>query len=138
MADPTRGQLERTLSQRIQALYREQLGHQPGKVTCQLFAEEVAIIIENSMTRPEQLLVKSGETELVEQFRDTLHDAIRPNLVAAIEEVLDVPVVDIMGDATFETGRTGLIVVLEKMPSIRNPHSVPKRSSSGSQDSNDS
>ena len=42
---PTRGQLERTLSQRIQALYRNQLEHQPSRVTCQLFDEKLAIIL---------------------------------------------------------------------------------------------
>ena len=130
MADePTRGQLERALSQRIQALYREQLDHQPGRVICQLFAEEIAIIIEDSITQPERLLVESGQTELVERFRDNINDAIRPSLIAAIEEILNVSVVDIMGDVTFKTDRMGLIVVLEKTPAVRNPQAIPKRSS---------
>lgn len=34
---PTRGQLERTLSQRILALYRNELGHQQSKIECLLF-----------------------------------------------------------------------------------------------------
>ena len=42
---PTRGQLERTLSQRIQAFYRQQLGHQPSKVICQIFESKIAIIL---------------------------------------------------------------------------------------------
>ena len=41
---PTRGQLERTLSQRIQALYRAQLEHRPSQVFCQMFDEKIAII----------------------------------------------------------------------------------------------
>lgn len=61
MTEPTRGHLERALSQRIQALYRSKLGHQPSKVTCQL----------------------------------------------------NVSVVDLMSDATFKTGRTGIIVVID-------------------------
>ncbi len=136
MADPTRGQLERALSQRIQALYRDQLGHQPGKVTCQLFADEIAIVIENSVTPPEHFLAQSGQTELVEKVRDTLTDAIQPSLVAAIEEVLGVSVVDLMSDATFETGRTGMIVVLDQMPAVRNPQTIPKRSSPETKDVN--
>jgi uncharacterized protein YbcI len=123
---PTRGQLERTLSQRLQALYREQLGHQPGKITCQLFDEKVAIILENSITQPEQLLADRGQAELAEQVRSQLDEAIQPRLKTLIEEVLGVPVLDLLSDATLETGRTGVIAVLEMTPEVRNPEAVPK------------
>ncbi|MGB7059992.1 MAG: Na-translocating system protein MpsC family protein, partial [Geitlerinemataceae cyanobacterium] len=44
----TRGQVERTISQRIQALYRDRIGHQPSKVTCELFEDKLTIILEDS------------------------------------------------------------------------------------------
>ena len=47
----TKGELERQLSQKIQAFYRRQLGHQPSKVTCQLFDSKLAVIIEDSIIR---------------------------------------------------------------------------------------
>ena len=34
---PTRGQLERKLSQALQSLYRDQFGHSPTKLVCHLF-----------------------------------------------------------------------------------------------------
>lgn len=117
----TRGQVERTLSQRIQALYRSQLGHQPGKVTCQLFGEKLAVIIEDSVTQPEKLLAEEGREQLAEQVRTDLDHAIRPHLRALIEEVLGVAVLDLLSDATIETGRTGMIVVLEDAPDVRTP-----------------
>ncbi|HEY9606417.1 MAG TPA: DUF2294 domain-containing protein [Allocoleopsis sp.] len=123
---PTRGQLERLLSQRLQALYREQLGHQPSKVSCQLFDEKVAIIVENSITPPEQLLANTGQAELAQQVRADLDKAIQPQLKEAIEEVLNVNVLDILSDATIETGRTGIIAVLDVTPEVRNPEAVPK------------
>ena len=123
---PTRGQLERLLSQRLQALYREQLGHQPSKVSCQLFDEKVAIIVENSITPPEQLLANTGQVELAQQVRADLDKAIQPQLKEAIEEVLNVNVLDILSDATIETGRTGIIAVLDLTPEVRNPEAVPK------------
>ena len=125
-AKPTRGQLERLLSQGLQALYREQLGHQPGKVTCQLFDEKLAIIVENSITPPEQLLANTGQTELAEQVRSDLDKAIQPQLKALIEEVLGVAVLDLLSDATIETGRTGIIAVLDLTPEVRNPDSIQK------------
>jgi uncharacterized protein YbcI len=114
------------LSQRLQALYREQLGHQPGKVTCQLFDEKVAIILENSITPPEQLLADRGQAELAEQVRSELDEAIKPRLKHVIEEVLGVAVLDLLSDATLETGRTGIIAVLDLTPDVRNPDAVPK------------
>jgi uncharacterized protein YbcI len=123
---PTRGQLERLLSQRLQALYRDQLGHQPGKVTCQIFDEKVAIILEDSITPPEQLLADRGQADLAQQVRSELDEAIKPQLRVLIEEVLGVAVLDLLSDATLETGRTGIIVVLEVTPEVRNPEAVPK------------
>jgi uncharacterized protein YbcI len=118
---PTRGQIERTLSQRIQGFYREQLGHQPSKVTCQLNDRNLLIIIEDSITPPEQLLAKQGHQELAEQVRSDLDEAIRPQLKEIIEEILNVEVAEVLSDATLESGRTGVIAILNDLPSFRPP-----------------
>jgi uncharacterized protein YbcI len=119
-SSPTRGQLERTLSQRIQALYRDQLGHQPSQITCQIFDEKIAIILENAITAPEQLLANSGQEELAEQVRTDLEKALEPQLRAIIEEVVGVSVIDLLSDAKLDTGRTGTIAVLANAPKVRN------------------
>ena len=118
---PTRGQLERTLSQRIQALYRNQLEHQPSKVTCQIFDEKIAIVLEDSITQPEQLLVNSGEQELAEKVRSELNEALEPQLKALIEEIVGVAVIDLLTNSRLETGRIGTIAILAEPPQIRNP-----------------
>jgi len=118
--DATRGQLERTLSQRIQALYRNQLGHQPSKVTCQIFDGKIAIIVEDSVTKPEQLLIQQGREELAEQVRADLDEVIQPQLAALIEEVLGVAVIDLLSDAKLDTGRSGTIAILAETPKARN------------------
>lgn len=116
---PTKGQLERTLSQRIQALYKSHLGHQPSKVTCQLFADKLAVIVENSLTPAEQILIEKGQEDLAEQVRSGLDEASQPQLKELIEEILSVQVNDILSDATLETGRTGIIAVLNNSPRMR-------------------
>lgn len=115
----TRGQVERTISQRIQALYRECLGHQPSKVTCELFEDKLTIILEDSMTPAEQLLLQEGKEDSVEQLRSDINEVIRPQLKAEIEQILGISVLDLLSDATLQTGRMGLIVVLERTPSLR-------------------
>lgn len=131
MADntPTQGQTERTLSQRIQTLYRTHLGLQPSRVTCQLIDEKVAIVLENSVTRPEQILAEKDEV-LAQQVRKDLDAAIRPQLQELIQEVLKVDVLDIMSDTTLETGRMGIIVILAKHPTVRESTAKSKIKSS--------
>lgn len=129
---PTRGQLERELSQQLQALYRQQLGHQPGKITCQLSDHRVTIIVEDSVTQPEKLLVDDGREQLAEQVRSDLDQAIRPSITQLIEQVLNAQVVDLLSDATLKTGNSGIIAILDHAPETRVPASKrrPQRSDS--------
>ena len=117
---PTRGQIERTVSQRIHALYRDSLGHKPSKVTCQLLDDKLTIIVEDSITTAEQVLIKEGQGELAQQVRSGLDDATKPQLKELIEEILAVSVTDLLSDATLDTGRTGIIAVLDPIPQVRN------------------
>jgi uncharacterized protein YbcI len=120
------GQLERNLSQQIQALYYDRLGHRPSKVTCQLFDEKLAIVIEDSITQPEQLLHQEGQAALVEQVRADLNTVMQAQLKTTIASILSIDVLDIMTNSTLETGRTGVIAVLAETPHVRNPDSIPK------------
>ena len=122
----TVGQVERELSQKLQALYRKYLGHRPSKVTCQLFGTRLAIVLENSITQPEQLLAEDGQVELAEKVREDLNTAMRPQIQSLVSEVLGVEVLDLLSDATLSTGRTGIIVVLSDAPTVRNPEAIPK------------
>jgi uncharacterized protein YbcI len=122
----TVGQLEREISQKIQALYKKNLGHQPGKVTCQLFDAKLAVILEDSITQPEQILAEEGKVELATQVHSDLTQAIQPEIRALVEEILQIDVLDILSDATLETGRTGMIIVMSDTPEVRNPEAIPK------------
>ena len=48
----THGKLERSLSQRIQALYGSQLGQQTSHVVCHLLDNKLIIVIQNGVTQP--------------------------------------------------------------------------------------
>jgi uncharacterized protein YbcI len=112
LKQPTRGQLERTLSQQLQKLYRDNLGHATGKVSCRLFEDKLTIVVEDSLTQPEQLLLQETDAQRVEQLRSDLDEAVRPKLISLIEDILDCKVLDLMSDTTLETGRTGFVIVL--------------------------
>lgn len=122
----TVGQLERTISQKMQALYKKHLGHQPSKVTCQLFDSKLAIVLESSVTQAEKLLVAEGKTELATEVHSNLNQAIEPQIKSLIESVLNVEVQDLLSDAAIDTARTGIIVILSETPTVRNPEAIPK------------
>jgi len=124
-ASQTAGQLEREISQKMQALYKQQLGHQPGKVSCQLFDATLVVVLEDSITQPEQLLLEKGQTKLAEQVRADLSQAMMSPVKSLIESILNVEVLDLLSDATIKTKRTGIIAVLYT-PEVRNPEAIPK------------
>ncbi|MEG4211792.1 DUF2294 domain-containing protein [Microcoleus sp. S13_B4] len=124
--EPTRGKLERTLSQGIQALYRSQLGHQTSQALCNLLDNKLIIVIENGLTQPEKLLAQNGQHDLALQVREQLQSVLELLLKDLIKEVLGVGVTDWLSDATLETGRTGTIAILDSAPKVRDSSSKSK------------
>lgn len=128
---PTRGQLERSLAQKVQKLYRQELEHTPKKVTCQLFGNQVAIIIEDALTVIEKTLVDTAkEIQVAQQLHTVLNQAMKAELKTVIAEVLSVEVNDILLDSTLSTSRTGAIAMLTQIPQVRDPESIPKNKQS--------
>jgi uncharacterized protein YbcI len=113
-------QLEQSLSQQVEALYWSQLGHQPSQVTCKLLDKKIAIFVENSITKPEQLLTDSGYQKLAEQVRSNINLAMKLLLKTMTEEVVQVPVIDLLIDSMIATGRTSIVAVLADMPKLKN------------------
>lgn len=135
--EPTRGKLERSLSQGIQALYRSQLGQETSQVLCHLLDNKLIIVIENGVTHPEKLLLENGQEDLALQVRSQLESILELPLKDLIKDVLGVGVTDLLSDATLETGRTGTIAILESPPKVRDsksktqPKTQPKPSEGG-------
>lgn len=125
----TAGELEREVSQKIQSLYRSELGYSPSKVTCQIFGRKVAIVLESSSTQTEKLLNDKGHADLAEEVRDTVDQLLFPQVIKLIQSVLDVEVLDLVSDTSSKTEVTGIIAILSSVPSVRNPEAIPKTKS---------
>lgn len=109
-------QLEHKLAQRVIELFQNYLGHQPQHVSCKLAEKNLTIVAEDSITRLEQFLANRGRQELAQQVRVSLLKALEPQLTDLVEEVANVPVVDVIGNSTFETGRTSIVAILAAEP----------------------
>ncbi|MDZ8258643.1 DUF2294 domain-containing protein [Nostoc sp. ChiQUE01b] len=126
MIQPTIGQLETKISQRIINLYNERLGKSPSQIICHFFDTEIVISIENSVTQAEQTLLKGGYATLAEQVRLYLEKIIKPDLKNLIEEIIGQPVLYLMTNTNLTTGRTGIVIILKELPEVRNPEYIPK------------
>ncbi|MEH2213713.1 DUF2294 domain-containing protein [Nostoc sp.] len=127
MVQPTIGQLETEISQRIISLYNDRLGKSPSQIICHFFDTEIVISLENSVTQAEQTLLKGGYDTLAEQVRLYLEKIIKPDLKKLIEEIIGQPVLYLMTNTNLATGRTGIVVILKELPEVRNPEYIPKR-----------
>jgi uncharacterized protein YbcI len=117
----TQEQLEQKLLECIQEVYLKTLGHQPQQISCKLVDKNLTIIIEDSITQPEQLLVDSGRQELAEQVRANIHLAFEPYLKSTIENVTSIPLTDLISKSSLDTGRTSIVAILADLPELLSP-----------------
>ena len=116
---PTKGQLERQLSQGVQALYRSQFGHLPHKVVCHLFADKIAIIAEGTITVLEQILKDNSQSDLASEIRAVVSETFAIEVKQKITEIFDLEVVDLIYDSNLDSGYLGAIAFLERTPQTR-------------------
>ncbi|MBE9118467.1 DUF2294 domain-containing protein [Lusitaniella coriacea LEGE 07157] len=101
------------LTERIQGLYEQQLQHQLHEVSYKLSDKTLVIVMEGTLTKPEQILMARDRAELAQQVRTVLNSALKPQICQLVEEVMDVRVIDFLSDTTISTGRTGAIAIFE-------------------------
>lgn len=109
-------ELESRLSPRIQELYESKLNLRPSKISYQRFEDKLVIVMENTVTRSEQMLNEANQQELAQQVRNVLNQILLPQVKALVEEIVQVQVVDFLTDTSLDTGRTGAIAIWETPP----------------------
>lgn len=114
----TFNQLEHSLSQRVIDVYITYLGHRPNQVSCQLIDKTLTIIVEDSITLPEQLLKSSGQENLAKQVRISIQKIIDVHLKSVIEDVCATTVIDLFSNFTLDTGYTSIVAILTTVPEI--------------------
>lgn len=123
---PSVGELERGLSQDIQASYRRLLGSQPQRVICHLFGNCIGIVIEQSVTALEKLLAGQDGDGLVRQVRQKVDDAFREEIFRLVKQRMGVEAKSVLLETSLDSGTTGSLVVLVSLPKVRNVASIPK------------
>ena len=115
----TRGEMERSLSQYIQAFYRNQLGCRTRKVSCHILQNKVAIAIENSLTPVEKLLDNHSSSEFTKDLRSRIDAIVKKQLLSGMEDILGVKITDLIIDTTLNHSFTGIVALLTEIPMVR-------------------
>ena len=119
----TRGEMERSLSQYIQAFYRNQLGCKTRKVSCHILQNKVAIAIENSLTPVEKLLDNYNDSEFTKDLRNRIDAIVKKQLPSGMEDILSVKITDLTIDTTLNHSFTGIVALLAEAPMVRHSRS---------------
>ncbi len=125
----TRGEMERNLSQSVQAFYRNRLGCRTEKVSCHILGEQVAIAIRNPITPVETLLNVSTDSDFVQDLRDRIDTIIKQDLIDTIEKILGVEVIAMTINTTISSNLTGIVALLSQKPltrEMKHNHSKPR------------
>jgi uncharacterized protein YbcI len=101
---------------------------------CQFFDKRLAIVLEEVATPSEQFLIENDQDDVAKAFRSNLDEALRPQLIALIEEVVATHVEALMFDTDLETGFSGVTVVLSDYPPVRDLETIPKTRRNRSED----
>ncbi|NJL20988.1 MAG: DUF2294 domain-containing protein [Leptolyngbyaceae cyanobacterium SM1_3_5] len=126
VAEPTRGQLERALGQRIQTIFRDRIGQRPAKAICQMFDESLTIVLEDTTSPAERTLIDVGKLDLAKQLRRHLQDSIKAAIQAEIAQIVEQDVLAVLIDADLESGYASVTAILLAPPNVRDPQTIPK------------
>ncbi len=124
---PTCAQVERTITQQLQAFFREHIGQRPSKVVCQILNDGVVVILHDTLAPAERTLFDADRTESAKQFRSELHELLKPRIKELIEPIVATSVTAVLVDSDLDTGISILTAILEDLPQVRDPESIPKK-----------
>lgn len=115
----TRGEMERNLSQSVQAYYRHQLGCRTDKVNCHIINEQVAIAIHNPITHVEKFLSSKRDRDFVRDLRARIDTIVKNELSSTIEKIAGVQVIALTIDTALDNNLTGIVALLAQKPKLR-------------------
>jgi uncharacterized protein YbcI len=84
---PEPGRLTAAISTAVVHLFSDHTGRGPTKARTTIDGDLVVVILEDSMTKAERVLVGAGKTDEVLRMRRAFQDTMRVDLVAVVERV---------------------------------------------------
>ena len=116
---PTRIQLEKKISQKLQLVYSQQFGCSTSKISCYLLSNKLAIVVENTTTKIEAILQKNNRFNIADDVRSVIEKTFISLIKPIIANILQVEVVDIISDFSANNNILGILVFLNDCPQTK-------------------
>ena len=110
---PTRGTQSREIADAIVRLTRESTGRGPVRARALLDGDTVVVLMHDTLTKAEQVLVEHGRAEEVLALRRALQEVLRPAYTAAVERITGRRVVTFMSTNHADPDHAAEIFLLE-------------------------
>lgn len=107
------GQLTAAICNAVVRIQREYLGRGPNKARASIRDDTIVVLMQDTLTRAEQSLVADGRQEDVMRIRQSFQRTMRPDIVAAVEELTARKVVAFMSDSHIDPDLACEIIVLD-------------------------
>ena len=119
----TQCEIETSICEGISRFAQEYLGRAPKDTRAHLLGDLLVVRLQGVLTAAEQHLVNKLPTDkgrdLLKQVRSHLIEAVRPILVAIVEEITLVIVLSLHHDVSTITGEEAIIFTLVEAPALR-------------------
>jgi uncharacterized protein YbcI len=102
------------IARAVVGIHRHHVGRGPTKAQVFFRHNVVVTVLGDVLTRAEQTLIENGEHPTVLELRAQLHEAMRPELVAAVERLSDRTVIAFMSDSHLEPDMAVEVFVLDR------------------------
>jgi uncharacterized protein YbcI len=96
--DSSGGEMNAEITRAIVGIYRMACGRGPTKARAMFRSDVVVVILEEVLTVAERNLVADGRSDAVLAMRRSLHDTMRPALIAAVAAATGSSVLALMSD----------------------------------------
>jgi uncharacterized protein YbcI len=113
-SNPLGGELNAAIARAVVGIHRHHVGRGPTKAQVFFRHNVVVTILGDVLTRAEQTLVANGEHDTVLELREQLHEAMRPELVAAVERLSGRAVIAFMSDAHLDPDMAVEVFVMDR------------------------
>lgn len=120
------GQVEREITNQVRSFYTSELGIRCGQIICHFFDTKLIITVENTISPIEKYFCQQDEYLFVEEIHSRLDRTIKSRIQAIVEKTLGKSVIYVIIATTIDIGVTSITVLLQEVPQVRNPESIPK------------
>jgi uncharacterized protein YbcI len=107
------GSVAAGISNAVVKLLAEYTGRGPTRARTDINANSVVVLMADTLTKGERVLVDNGQSELVLHTRKEFQNVMRSDMIAAVEELMETKVIAFMSENHIDPDMAAEIFIIE-------------------------